>query len=608
MKNMVVPENIENALESYCRNHQCSRLEIKAALIDMDGVLYDSMPNHAKAWMNVCSDLGIDASYEEFFIYEGMTGAAIINLLHKRQFGMEVSAEEAARIYAIKADYFKSYDAGTLMPGAAKVLRILADSGILRVLVTGSGQKSLLDKLNNDYPGIFKEDMQITAHDVKNGKPNPEPYLKGEQKANAIPQQCIVIENAPLGVKAASASGAFVIAVATGPIPRWELKEAGADIVVDSMCMLAEMLPQFLEICSKYRYNVKQQIIFSNQLNSAIAYSMSSIGEYNKVFVITDENAVKCVLPLLNDIEAISVAEKIVIPAGESHKTLTTVESVWNLMQKSGATRKSVVINVGGGVVTDLGGFAASTFKRGMQFINIPTTLLGAVDAAVGGKTGINFNGYKNEIGVFREASSVIISTMFFSTLPVEELKSGYAEMLKHALLKSEDDLKKVLSYDIKNPDLFQLLPMLAESVNVKNDTVLKDPYETGLRKSLNLGHTVGHAFESLALNRNMPIPHGYAVAYGLVVELVLSHMKEGFDSSILRLVADFVSDNYGAFYITCDDYPELISLMCHDKKSENGELNFSLLSAPGNIKIGYVVEQAEVEIALDVYRDLLHI
>ena len=605
---MITLDDMKKALEAYCKSHRCNQLDIVAALIDMDGVLYDSMPNHARAWMDVCAELGIDARREEFFIYEGMTGAAIINLLHKRQFGTEVSAEEAARIYSIKADYFKKYDAGTPMPGAERVLDILRASGIERVLVTGSGQKSLLSKLEKDYPGAFKESMQITAHDVKHGKPNPEPYLKGQEKSGTIPQQCIVIENAPLGVKAASDSGAFVIAVATGPIPKEELVAAGADVVIDSMDTLADILPEFIKLCKQYKADVSQQIIFSNQIKSAIEYALKSAGDYNKIFVITDDNADRCVLPLLYGVPAIANAEKIVIPAGESHKIISTVESVWKAMQERGATRKSLVINIGGGVVTDLGGFAASTFKRGVCFINIPTTLLAAVDAAVGGKTGVNFNGLKNEIGVFNEASSVIISTLFFATLPAKELKSGYAEMVKHALLKSESELRRLLSYDIEEMDLFQLLPLLSESVKVKSDIVASDPYEKGLRRALNLGHTVGHAFESYALQKGEPVPHGYAVAWGMIAELVLSHIKMGFDSALLQAVAEFVAENYGAFHITCDDYPALISLMSHDKKSEHGELNFSLLSAPGEVKTGCSVEQAEVEAALDIYRDLLHI
>lgn len=599
---------IKEAIEAYCHRNACSRLEVKAALIDMDGVLYDSMPNHARAWSRLCEEKGIKASYNEFFIYEGMTGAAIIRLLYKRQFGQEVSDEEARDTYAIKARYFSELDAGKPMPGADKVLDILAQHDVMRVLVTGSGQKSLLWKLNADYPGAFQENLQITAHDVKRGKPDPEPYLMGQKKARAIPQQCIVIENAPLGVRAGHESGAFTIAVATGPIPVDDLRNAGADLVLSSMNELAEILPELLRIASESEFTGNQQIVFTNEVDSALSYLLRGV-VYNRIFLITDSKIEAEVLPAFGtNPSVLTDAQRIVIPSGEKYKTIETVMNVWQQLQQNGATRKSIIINIGGGVVTDLGGFAASTFKRGLRFINIPTTLLSAVDAAVGGKTGVNFNGLKNEIGVFNEACGVIISTRFLNTLSKEEIKSGYAEMIKHALLLSAEELNRLLNFDISCADYGDLLPMLAKSVKVKRDIVEKDPQEQGLRRALNLGHTVGHAFESMALMRGKPIPHGYAVAWGVVVELVLSHMIEKFDSALLNRVAEYICKMYGAFYITCDDYPQLNALMQHDKKSEHGELNFTLLKAPGDILTGCVVRKQDVEAALDIYRDLMHI
>ena len=281
---------------------------------------------------------------------------------------------------------------------------------------------------------------------------------------------------------------------------------------------------------------------------------------------------------------------------------------VWKQLGEGGGTRRSLLVNLGGGMVTDLGGFAASTFKRGIKFINIPTTLLSSVDAAVGGKTGINFNGLKNEVGVFNEADAVIISTMPLYTLPIEEVKSGFAEMLKHGLLSGREVFERLLAYDFSKYNADELLVLLEESVNVKREIVRQDPHEKGLRRALNLGHTVGHAFESMAMKRQNPIPHGYAVAWGMIVELVLSHMQLGFDSDMLHRYADFVYSNYGAFHITCDDYPELISLMRHDKKSNSGEMNFSLLSGVGEIKINCEATEDDVKAALDIYRDLVHI
>ena len=258
--------------------------------------------------------------------------------------------------------------------------------------------------------------------------------------------------------------------------------------------------------------------------------------------------------------------------------------------------------------MTDLGGFAASTFKRGIRFINIPTTLLSAVDAAVGGKTGVNFRGLKNEIGVFNEADAVIISTCFFSTLPIAEVKSGFAEMLKHGLLKGAETYDRLLAYDFESRDYDHLLDLLRESVEVKADIVSQDPHERGIRRALNLGHTAGHAFESLAMSHKNPIPHGHAVAWGMVVELTLANMLCSFPSSRVQEYAKFILENYGAFHITCKDYDALLTLMRHDKKSENGEMNFTLLSDVGEVKINCCASDDDVRAALDIYRDLMHI
>ncbi len=351
-----------------------------------------------------------------------------------------------------------------------------------------------------------------------------------------------------------------------------------------------------------------QTILFTNQISDAINQIVSSI-EHNKLFVLTDSNTYRYVLPLIADNPHIKGAEVITIEAGESYKNLDSTTIIWNKLQAGGATRKSLMLNIGGGVITDMGGFAASTFKRGMKFVNIPTTLLSAVDAAIGGKTGINYGGLKNEIGVFNEAQAVIISTTFLKTLPLNEIKSGYAEMLKHGLLSNTiTDINQLLEYDLSEPNYDNLLQLLKESVEVKRSVVTEDPFEQGIRRALNLGHTVGHAFESLSMKRGTPIAHGYAVAWGLIVELTISHMELGFDSSQLYRLGNYVRENYGTINITCDDYPSLIEYMRHDKKSNNGELNFSLLNSIGDIKIDCEVEDKGVEAALDIFRDILKI
>ena len=254
-------------------------------------------------------------------------------------------------------------------------------------------------------------------------------------------------------------------------------------------------------------------------------------------------------------------------------------------------------------MVTDLGGFAASTFKRGINYINIPTTLLAMVDASVGGKTGINFRGLKNEVGVFSNASTVILDTIFLKTLDAENIRSGYAEMLKHGLISNEQMWAELVTYELESPDLSKLSRMLADSVAVKQRIVTEDPLEQGIRKALNLGHTVGHAFESFAL-KHKPILHGYAVAYGLISELYLSTIKTGFPSDKMHQTVSFIKEHYGKMTITCDDYPTLLELMTHDKKNVAGTINFTLLGGIGDIRINQTATKEDIYEALDFYRE----
>lgn len=345
-----------------------------------------------------------------------------------------------------------------------------------------------------------------------------------------------------------------------------------------------------------------QQLIFTNDVKPAL-YSLISELEPDRIALLCDSNTRPIAEGLAPD-----GADIIEILPGDENKDLTQLSRVWEHLSQNGFTRRSLMINTGGGMVTDLGGFAAASFKRGIRFINVPTTLLGAVDAAVGGKTGINFLGLKNEIGAFREAEAVIISTRYFATLPAAELRSGFAEMLKHGLISSAETYNRLLDFDIVGANLSELLPLLEESVNVKREVVARDPHEQGLRKALNLGHTAGHAFESLALERNRPIPHGMAVAHGLLVEMILSHMQAGFPSAELYRYAKLLKEAYSDVPpITCADYPGLLRLMAHDKKNTvPGQINFTLLSAPGTPLINQTADSAAIQTALDLYRDLL--
>lgn len=321
--------------------------------------------------------------------------------------------------------------------------------------------------------------------------------------------------------------------------------------------------------------------------------------------MLCDETTERLCLPVVSDFECMKNAQRIVIPATDTHKTLESLSHVWSELQRMGATRHSLMVNLGGGMVTDLGGFAASTFKRGIPYINIPTTLLSMVDASVGGKTGINFGGLKNEIGVFNNARSVILDTTFLRTMDHENICSGYAEMLKHGLINNEEMWAELMNFSLELSDesLEKLGRMVAESVAVKERIVTEDPTEHGIRKALNLGHTAGHAFESLALERKAVL-HGYAVAWGMIVELYLCCVKTGFPQEKMRQTVAFIKENYGRMAITCDDYPHLIELMHHDKKNEGNSINFTLLGSIGDIRINQTATEEEIMEALDFYRE----
>jgi len=356
---------------------------------------------------------------------------------------------------------------------------------------------------------------------------------------------------------------------------------------------------------------MKQKLIFTNNVGEAVDSLVDELGS-PRVVVIADTGTARAVLPLLvNDSKAVGGARQIVVEAGDEHKNLESLAEIWRQLSAAEATRSTVVVNVGGGMVGDMGGFAAATFKRGMKCINVPTTLLAAVDASVGGKTAINFNGMKNQIGVFAEPLAAVISTIYFNTLPEQEILSGYAEMLKHALLESEAILTKLLNYSPVYPvfDSESLLPLLHESVLVKERIVSADLTEQGIRKALNLGHTVGHAFESMAMARKAPVPHGYAVAWGMVVELVLSHMQLQFPTEKLHRIADYVRKNYEVYGIDCEDYPALIASMRQDKKNASPErINFTLLHDAGRPEIDCTATVEDIQAALDIYRDLMGI
>lgn len=346
-----------------------------------------------------------------------------------------------------------------------------------------------------------------------------------------------------------------------------------------------------------------QQVIISKHLQTDLEQSMARC-PHDKLFVLTDCHTHQYCLPLLRLPEDTTVIQ---IGAEDIHKNLETLAYVWNELSSRGGTRHSLLINLGGGMVTDLGGFAAATFKRGIHMINIPTTLLAMVDASVGGKTGINFNGLKNEIGAFAPADSVLLDCEFLKTLDHPNILSGYAEMLKHGLISTDAHWNELIGFDLDDINYKQLQELVGQSVQIKENIVLQDPREKGIRKALNFGHTIGHAFESYALEKQQPVLHGYAVAWGMVCELYYSHLRLGFPKEKLRTTVHFIKENYGALMFGCKDYEHLYEFMLHDKKnSSSQEVNFTLLRDVGQIEINQIATKEEVFELLDFYSETM--
>ncbi|MCF0197848.1 MAG: 3-dehydroquinate synthase [Bacteroidaceae bacterium] len=346
-----------------------------------------------------------------------------------------------------------------------------------------------------------------------------------------------------------------------------------------------------------------QKIIMSRDLQRSVTDAVAAC-PHDRLFVLTDSTTLSLCWPMVSGFACFAGAKMMTIEATDDHKTLDSLAHVWSELQQGGATRHSLMVNLGGGMVTDLGGFAASTFKRGIPYINIPTTLLAQVDASVGGKTGINFGGLKNEIGVFNCAHSVVLDAEFLRTLDFANILSGYAEMLKHGLLSDATHWAELLTFDLEQIDYPRLTELVATSVAVKERVVTEDPLERGVRKALNLGHTVGHAFESLAMRDGRTVLHGYAVAWGLVCELYLSTVKVGFPRDKFYQTVRFIREHYGDFYIDCKQYDDLYALMQHDKKNTAGVINFTLLGDIGDIRIDQTATKEEILEMLDFFRE----
>jgi 3-dehydroquinate synthase len=325
-----------------------------------------------------------------------------------------------------------------------------------------------------------------------------------------------------------------------------------------------------------------------------------------KVFVLTDSNTFIHCLPLISKILPANT-EIFTIPAGESQKNIENLQKIWNFLTENFADKNSLLINLGGGVITDIGGFAASTYKRGMNFIHIPTGLLSQVDASVGGKNGINFRDIKNIIGTIRFPDKILISPQFLKTLPHDEFISGLAEMLKHGLIADESHAKEIFGKDlfseISNPDV--LLPIIRKSIQIKTYFTNADPFEKGIRKALNFGHTFGHAFEQLSLKVGKPIKHGNAVAYGMICELFVSHKKLGFEMKSMLEIIEKTTEIFGKPDFDSDSIPELVSMMHHDKKNTDSQINCTCLSKIGKYEINVEISDETAKEALVFYKQL---
>lgn len=322
----------------------------------------------------------------------------------------------------------------------------------------------------------------------------------------------------------------------------------------------------------------------------------------DKVFLLTDSNAHSLVLPTTEISQLVDY--EIEIPCGDENKTIETTQIIWNKLIEHGASRKSLLINFGGGMISDIGGFAASTFKRGIPFVNIPTTLLGAVDASSGGKTGVNYQGLKNEIGVFSAPVAVYINPQYFKTLDFANRASGYAEMVKHALVSDSILFDQTLAFDLEVFDMQRLSSLLSQNIIVKQNFTTLDPFEVGRRKALNLGHTFGHAFETLSYRMQKPLLHGYAVMWGLLAEIYLSVVKLKLDKEILSKLLFFAKQYYGVFPFSCNDYDTILELMSHDKKNDHGHINFTFLAGIGDTRINQTVTKEKIFEALDFIRE----
>jgi 3-dehydroquinate synthase len=326
-------------------------------------------------------------------------------------------------------------------------------------------------------------------------------------------------------------------------------------------------------------------------------------GKYSKIFVFVDSNTSELCVPLFREmLDDFNNFDLIETDPGEENKNIDFCIGIWKTLLDFGADRKCLMVNLGGGVITDMGGFVASTYKRGIDFINIPTTLLSQVDASVGGKTGIDVDNVKNMVGTFTLPQSVYIETAFLKSLPDRELLSGFAEMIKHGLIVDRNYYN-----ELKNSDYLNIeAKAIYRSVEIKNEVVTEDPHEKGLRKILNFGHTIGHAVETYSLiNDKKPLTHGEAIAVGMICEAFLSQKNNTLTADDLNDATDYISKLYPAYHIKTESFPQLMEFMQSDKKNENGQIMFSLLSSIGKCDYNCRVSENDILESFAYFNDI---
>lgn len=329
-----------------------------------------------------------------------------------------------------------------------------------------------------------------------------------------------------------------------------------------------------------------------------------STRSFSKIFILVDENTHEYCLPaLLGNLETDLAFEILEIEPGEEMKNIQTANQLWEILTEMQADRKALVINLGGGVITDMGGFVASTYKRGVQFINIPTTLLSMCDASIGGKTGIDLMHYKNMVGTFTFPEQIFVYPKFLETLPYKELRSGFAEMLKHGLIADKKHWENLIN--ISKLDANAVVPHIETSMEIKQDVVQQDFQEKNIRKTLNFGHTIGHAIESLCLSQGNPVLHGEAVAMGMITETHLSFSEGLISEEDCTIIIENIQKYYP--YLDISDFKDedIFELLINDKKNTDNKINFSLISGIGSCTFDYQCSKKGIASSIEFYRKL---